>query len=128
MLKLALELASSRLAYRARRVMRCGILMVLAAVLATIAFLFLLAGAYALLLPKVGQSNAAFILAGALAFASLLTGFWASRSVSRRKQATEGKTAPPATAAQKRVVPQHADTMSLLVAAFAAGMAAGRKW
>lgn len=118
---IALGLIAQPLAERARRLVRRGILMAFAASFATLAFLLGLGAIFALLEPRFGPAIAAALLAGGMAFISLVLVLLASRG-GRARSVTPQSPAAPQLAGQENTY-----SWQLLAAAFAAGIAAGRK-
>ena len=117
----ALGLLAQPLSQRLRRLARRGLLMALAFALAALAFLLGLCAVFAAIEPRVGPSLAAVILAGGLGVVSLVVALVASRP-SRMRPPN-----PPDRAGG--LAPRDSiHSWQLLVAAFAAGMAAGRRW
>lgn len=118
----ALGLVTQPLAERMRHLVRRGMLMAAAVALASLAFLVALGAIFAVLEPQLGAGAAAGILAGGLAFLSLLFALFASRPTQRNRPAVRSG------AGHELAGREQVYSWQLLAAAFAAGMAAGRKW
>jgi hypothetical protein len=120
----ALTLVSAPLADSVRRAVRRGMLMAAAAALACLAFLLALVAIFAFAAPLLGPAQTAAVMAGGLAVVSAFVAWLASRRPAP-------PALPPASAgldpdAGRSLLADHA--LHLVAFAFAAGLAAGRKW
>jgi hypothetical protein len=118
----ALALIAQPMAHRVRRAVRRGVVMAFAFAFAALAFLLGLGAIFALLEPRFGPATAAAILAGGMAFISLVLVLLASRDSRPRQVVPLSPTTPSLTSRENSY------SWQLLAAAFAAGIAAGRKW
>jgi hypothetical protein len=120
----ALTLVAAPLADRVRRAVRRGMLLAAAVALGCVAFMLALVAIFAYAAPLFGPAQTAAVMAGGLAMVSAFIAWLASRR-------PPPPALPPASAgldadAGRSILADHA--LHLVAFAFAAGLAAGRKW